>query len=199
MADGPDARARLTAAAGRSFAERGFSATTTRDIAARAGMSPAAVYVHHSSKEELLFLISRDGHDAALRVVTAAAASSEDPGQQLWATVREFALWHAVHHSVARVVQYEGCALSREHHALIASRRRAIEQVLRDVIEFGVQRGDFHCDDVPGTTMAILSLVVDVARWYRDGGPRTPDQIADLYAELALRMVGHQPQPRTTR
>ena len=58
-----------------AFAEKGFTATTTRDIAARAGMSPAAVYVHHDTKESLLFTVSVDGHRSALHVVE----SGDDP------------------------------------------------------------------------------------------------------------------------
>ena len=57
-------RDRLLAAAIEAFAAKGLHGTTTRDIAAGAGMSPAALYVHHRSKEELLFLISRAGHEA---------------------------------------------------------------------------------------------------------------------------------------
>ena len=54
-------RARLLDAATAAFAEKGFHGTTTRDIATAAGMSSAALYVHHKSKEELLYLISRTG------------------------------------------------------------------------------------------------------------------------------------------
>jgi hypothetical protein len=35
-----------------------------------------------------------------------------------------------------------------------------------------------------------VSLTIDVARWYRDDLPWTPEQIADHFGELALRMVG---------
>lgn len=40
-------------AAADAFAAKGFHATTTRDIAGRAGLSPAGVYVHFASKEDL--------------------------------------------------------------------------------------------------------------------------------------------------
>ena len=56
-----------------AFAERGFHGTSTRDIAARAGISPAALYVHFGSKEEVLHRIAMSGHDLALEVVSAAA------------------------------------------------------------------------------------------------------------------------------
>lgn len=58
-----------------AFAERGYHATTTRDIAGRAGMSPAALYIHYKTKEELLHRISRIGHDRALGILRTAAAA----------------------------------------------------------------------------------------------------------------------------
>src|SRR3954463_14634269 len=36
------------------FSERGYNATTPRDVATRAGLSPAGMYVHFPSKAELL-------------------------------------------------------------------------------------------------------------------------------------------------
>jgi len=189
MTGTPDARDRLVRAAMTSFAARGFHATTTRDIAAGAGMSPAAVYVHHASKEELLYLISLAGHDEALAVVESAAAHSDEPAQRLRDIVAEFTTWHAEHHTLARVVQYELGALTPEHLRKIAARRHAIEQVVRSAIERGVGAGVFDCTDVPGTALAMLSLAIDVARWFQDDGQRSADEIGRLYGELALRMV----------
>ena len=81
-------RARLLEAAVIAFAEKGFHATTTRDIASAAGMSPAALYVHHKSKEELLYLISKDGHEHVLRLIREAIASSTRPSTRSagWST-----------------------------------------------------------------------------------------------------------------
>jgi AcrR family transcriptional regulator len=192
MGQRADARTRLVSAATAAFAERGYHATTTRDIAARAGMSPAAVYVHHSSKEELLFLISRDGHDTALQVLREASPDDAEPFTRLRDTVRAFTLWHARHHTAARVVQYELAALSPAHRREIGARRRDIDQHMREVITAGVDQGVFDVPDIPGTTLALLSLAVDVARWYRDDGRRSAESVADLYADLAVRMVRAQ-------
>jgi AcrR family transcriptional regulator len=196
--NGSNARDRLVEAATAAFAERGYHATTTRDIAARAGMSPAAVYVHHSSKEELLFLISRRGHDAALEVIRSASTADADPVQRLHDTVRDFTLWHAEHSTAARVVQYELRALSPEHRREIAECRRAIDRHMREVITSGVGQGVFDVPDLPGTTLALLSLAVDVARWYRDDGERCAASVAELYADLAVRMVRSGRAPRET-
>ncbi|MET7769188.1 TetR/AcrR family transcriptional regulator [Nocardia sp. NPDC005366] len=188
--DPGDARARLVAAAVEFFARKGFHATTTRDIATAAHMSPAALYVHHPSKEDLLYIISRDGHEQTLRLVRAAVAESEDPAAQLAAIADRFAEHHARHHATARIVNYELSALSQEHLAEIAGIRRSIEAEVRAVVERGVAEGVFDASDIAMTTMALLSLGVDVSRWYRDDGEWTPERIGAYYRSLALRIVG---------
>lgn len=186
----PDARERLVQAAVEAFAAKGFHGTTTRDIAAAAGMSPAALYVHHRSKEELLHLISLAGHRRTLALVEEAVAAEEGPVAQLTRLTEDFVRHHAVAHTTARIVNYELAALSPEHLAEIADLRHRIDAVARDVIERGVASGDFSSTHPAMTATALLSLGVDVARWYREGDSWSPDDVAGHYRELALRMVG---------
>ncbi|MEU8786150.1 TetR/AcrR family transcriptional regulator [Streptomyces sp. NPDC048637] len=186
----PDAARRLVGAAVEAFAERGYHATTTRDIAGRAGMSPAALYIHYKTKEELLYRISGIGHEKALRIMDAAAEAEGSATERLRDAVRTFARWHAEHHTTARVIQYELQALSPEHYTEITGLRRRTDRLLRQIIQDGADSGEFRADDVPGTTLAVLSLCVDVARWFTSDGPRTPDEVGTLYADLVLRMVG---------
>ncbi|MEU4366101.1 TetR family transcriptional regulator [Micromonospora chersina] len=183
-------RARLLEAAVTAFAERGFHGTTTRDIAAAAGLSPAALYVHHKSKEELLYLISRSGHEHVLRLVREAVASSTDPAAALRRVVHDFVVTHARDHTTTRVVNYELAALSPAHLAEIREIRHHIEQAIRQLVEAGVSAGVFETPDPRMAAAALLSLGVDVGRWYRDGGDLVPEYIAARYAEMALRIVG---------
>lgn len=186
----PDAARRLLLGAVEAFAERGFHATTTRDIAGRAGMSPAALYIHYKTKEELLYQISRVGHERSVRILSDAADDGDSAAQRLDVAVRTFVRWHAEHHTTARVVQYELAALGEEHYAEIVVMRRRTEEILRGILADGVAAGEFSVADINGTALAVLSLCIDVARWFRSGGTRTPDEIGALYAGLALRMVG---------
>ncbi|MEV6398791.1 TetR/AcrR family transcriptional regulator [Streptomyces sp. NPDC051907] len=188
----PEAARKLLVAAVEAFAERGYHATTTRDIAGRAGMSPAALYIHYKTKEELLHRISRIGHDKALEVLSAAASGDGTPSERLAAAVSSFVRWHAGRHDTARVVQYELDALSEEHRAEIVELRRSSDAVVRDILREGVESGEFDVPDVGGTTVAVLSLCIDVARWFNTQGRRTPDEVGALYADLVLRMVGAQ-------
>ncbi|WP_228981628.1 TetR/AcrR family transcriptional regulator [Streptomyces sp. DH12] len=188
----PDAARRLLVAAVDAFAERGYHATTTRDIAGRAGMSPAALYIHYRTKEELLHRISRIGHDKALAILEAAADGPGTAAERLAGAVRSFVRWHAERHTTARVVQYELDALGPEHRAEIVALRRRTDAAVRRIIGDGVAAGEFDVPDVPGTTLAVLSLCIDVARWFNAQGSRTPDEVGALYADLVLRMVSAQ-------
>ncbi len=185
-----ETRDRLYRAAASAFAERGFHGTTTRDIAAAAGMSPAAVYVHHRSKEELLHHISLRGHQTTLDLVREAVTSCDEPSGQLVAVVRAFAVHHARAHTSARVVNYELAALDEQHLPEILERRRQITAEIRGLVERGVAAGVFHTTNPRMTATALLSLGIDIARWYKEGGEWSPEDIGEFYAELALRMVG---------
>ena len=183
------ARERLLNAAVEAFAEKGFAATTTRDIASRAGMSPAAVYVHHDSKESLLFTVSLTGHRSALDVIDAAAAAHTDPVERIRGMVYAFSRWHADHSRVGRIVQWEYHALTPEHRAEVADLRRSIERTMQDALADGVDQGVLDVDDVPGTAFSLLSLGVDLVRWFEPGGSRSGHELATLHADLAVRMA----------
>ncbi|MFF4792568.1 MULTISPECIES: TetR/AcrR family transcriptional regulator [unclassified Streptomyces] len=186
----PDAARRLLVAAVEAFAERGYHATTTRDIAGRAGMSPAALYIHYRTKEELLHRISRIGHEKALEILRTAARREGGATERLADAVSSFVRWHAGGRTTARVVQYELDSLGPDARAEILALRRQVDAEVRGIIEDGVASGEFDVPDVRGTTLAVLSLCIDVARWFNLDGPRTPEEVGALYADLVLRMVG---------
>lgn len=187
---GQDTAQRLLRAAVEAFAERGFHATTTRDIARRAGMSPAALYIHYRTKEELLYRISQVGHERAVQILHDAAHGPGAPADRLAGAVSSFARWHAERHTTARVVQYELTALEGEHYAEMLALRRRTGEILRGLLAEGTASGDFHVTDVRGTARAVLSLCIDVARWFDGSGPQSPQDVGALYADLALRMAG---------
>jgi len=196
-ADVPAATSRaLQLAAVEAFAVRGYHGTSLRDIASGSGLSTAALYVHFDSKQDLLFEISSRGHRCALRVVEAAAALPMDTVAVTSALIYAFTRWHAEQSTMARIVQYEGAALAPEHLPRIIELRRQADRAVRGVLDRGVEDGSFDTPDVRGACAAVLSLGIDVARWYVPGGPYTPDALGRLYADLGLRMLEARPVPR---
>jgi AcrR family transcriptional regulator len=178
-----------------AFLARGYHAATTREIAERAGMSPAAVYVHWKAKHDLLYEISRIGHRAVLDVVERALEqASDDPVERVRAFVSSFATWHAENHALARVIQYEFGKLPRRQFRRIVEIRDRFEELMRDELAAGVAAGVFDIEDLEGTLLATLSLCIDLARWYHPA-PEHPsaEAVGELYGGLVLGMLrsGH--------
>ena len=184
---------RLREGAMASFSELGFHGTSTRHIATAAGMSPAAVYVHYKSKEELLYRISKFGHEEILAAVREGAAASDDPVEQLRAYAFALAKHHAEQHVSARVVNYELGALDPEHHAEIIGLRRQLDAVIDAILRRGLDRGVFHTANPRMAAVAIVGGCIDIARWYRDGRSWSPDDVGAFYADSALRIAGAIP------
>jgi len=186
----PETARRLMLAGVEAFAQRGYHATTTRDIAGAAGMSPAALYVHFPSKAALLFAISRYGHEQTLALVENVVAKESDPVERIRLIVEDFVAWHARRHTVARVVQYELQALPEQEFEVVAALRRRIERIVREVIAAGADSGVFTVSDPHVAARAVLSLGVDVARWYSERARQTPAALGKEYGGLVLRMLG---------
>ncbi len=192
--DVSDTAVRIMLAAADAFAEHGFPATTTRDIASRAGLSPAGVYVHFASKEVLLFEISRRGHARARDLLVEASRDADSPTEALRAIIGGFSRWHAEHHQLGRIVQFEFRHLSAEHRTEVIELRKDIDRVVADVLRDGVAAGELDVEDVPATALALLSMAIDVARWYVPGGRRTPEAIERSYGDLAVRLARGAPE-----
>jgi len=196
FATASDAQRRMLEAAIDLFAERGLGGTSTRDIAARAQRSPAALYVHYPSKEHLLYALSIFGHEGALEALRSARDAHEDPALQVWEMIFAFSRWHMENARLGRVVQYELHALSVEHRTEVVELRRRTHGVMIEALERGSAQGRFHIDDLHATGRALLSLGIDLARWFDPSLPRDIAHLAGVNADLALRIVGfHRSSP----
>ena len=95
---------------------------------------------------------------------------------------------------LGRIVQFKFRQLSPEHREEVLGLRREIDQVVAGVLRDGVASGEFAVDDVATTALALLSMAIDVARWYTPEGRRTPTAIEAAYGDLAVRLVrAHHP------
>jgi len=181
---------RILLAAVDSFAKTGFHAASTRDIGKKAKLSPAAVYVHFQSKEELLYTVVTLISSWVFDQVSAAVRDGESPAERLQHVVRVHVASHAAMRDAMFVGNFEFHALSPAQRKKILRYRDAIEKVFGDCIQAGFDDGSFHVRDVNITRVAVVSLCVSVLNWYSPGGKLSPEQVGELYAELVLSMVG---------
>jgi AcrR family transcriptional regulator len=172
------------------FGERGYHGVSIRDLARAAGIQPSSIYAHVRSKEELLFGISMLGHVTQRDTADAAVlAAGPDPCEQLRAYVRAHVHMHATYRMLARVCNRELAALSQEHEEQVRAVRDSSVRLLQGVLARGERVGAFQLADPFLVAAAIGAMGIRVAEWWQPGADFTADQVADVYAELALKLV----------
>ena len=185
-----DTAQRLLSSATAAFAAKGFHGTTTRDIATGAGVTPGAVYVHHKSKEDLLYCISKQGHEKTLSLVRESASGGGDPVTRMARLVRNLVQWQAANHTSSRVVNFELPSLSAEHLAEVLRTRSQVEEQFRNIVDEGLGQGLFRVPDAGLAVVTLLSLCIDVSRWYRQDGRLSASELGEHHSIMALRLLG---------
>ena len=185
-------RDRICSAALELFASKGFHASSMRDLAQAVGVEAASLYYHFPSKQHLLFvLFERTMTDLVVALYTATQAPGT-PTERLRNTVRQHVLFHIARRDESNISHSELHALTPENRRLIVSIRDRYETQMRSLLEEGQQAGEFHMDDVSVTAIALLTMCSSVSDWIQPRGRLQADAVADLYAQLALRLVGVQ-------
>jgi AcrR family transcriptional regulator len=188
------ARRRILETALLLFAQHGYHGTSVRDLCGALGLQPGALYGHFESKEHVLAEIVRIGHEHHMSSVRAALlACGADPVEQVRAYVRAHVRMHADYAVLAVVANEEMHALSPELGAISRVLRDQAVGLLMDVISRGVDAGRFHPPHAWVTGAAIGGMGMRVAHWYRSDFELSPAELAEVHAELAVRMLGGSP------
>jgi AcrR family transcriptional regulator len=187
----PGSRGVILGAALRLFAERGYGGTSVRDIAKATGIQPATMYSHYPSKEHVLSELIKIGHEEHHRRLRVALQDAgTDPRLQLAALVRAHVRTHADYPMLTVAANSELHALSPKFAAPTLELRRQSEQLFADVIQRGVKSRVFKTPDAWLAMAAIAAMGLRVANWYTPAFDKSADDVAGIYAEFALRMLG---------
>lgn len=172
------------------FAERGFHGTSIRGLADACEIRSATLYSHYPAKENVLAELVRIGHEEHhRRLVDAASAGPADPESRLRRVVRAHVLVHAEFPMLAVVANNELHALSAELAGPALVLRASGRQLLIDTLDEGIAEGVFDVPDAFLAVTAISGMGMRVANWYDPAMPYEPEEVANTYAEFALRIT----------
>jgi AcrR family transcriptional regulator len=182
-------RAELVALASRLFRERGYHGVGMRAIAEAADMQAASLYHHFRSKEELLleaiFVVDRDLIVDQLPILDGPGSHRE----RLARLVRGHVLHIGANRDAWWVAARELRALSAERLDTVQLYRRRYQHRIAQHLADGVRAGEFDCADSRLTTLALLDMINGLNEWFDPAGRLSIEEIADRYAELALRQL----------
>ncbi len=188
----PDRRQKIIEASRRLFARYGYSGASISMIAAETGLTKAALYHHFPSKEAIYRASSTTGMDELLFAVTQAISVVSGTAED-----RLRAYMHA---SVDRYEKHQdswmsGSALfwsaaSEEARAQILQVRDAYEDMLKQIIQDGIDEGLFRPDiEVRLSSKFLLSVLNQLPKWYKSDGKYSAVQIIDIYLDTYLNGV----------
>ena len=180
---------RLLQAGVDAFWRDGFHASSTRDIAKRALLSPAAVYVHFKAKEDLLFDIIRYVGEYLRDRLRESAAKGGSPTEMLTRLVHAYVALPARTYKASLVANREFWSLTASQQKQIVKIRDELEEIVGNCLAAGKISGEFDFDDLSITRMAVVSLCRSTLLWYSPRGRFSPEQLGDEYVNLVLGMV----------
>lgn len=172
---------RFFEAAGRLFRERGFEATTVREIARAAGMLPGSLHYRYPTKDALLLALMRRGVDADIASIKAATAASPDPVERLRLALQARVRFLLSRDSASTVL-FDWRSVKGRAREEVIRLRDMYEEFWAGLIRDAARSGAFR----PRLDLKLLRLFVFgavnwVALWYSPRGERSPEEIAAAF------------------
>lgn len=198
-------RARIVAMAAPLFAERGYGATSIRDIAQAAGMTTASLYYHFSSKDELFAAVHARTLQNVADAVARAAANVEEPWERLEAAAAAHcsALTEKGTAAVLVDMMYGG---AQDVRAELVRQRDEYERFFRSFVDAAPMRDDV---DRRLVRLQMLGSFNMMAFWFNPKGPMTAGEIGrslirNMRAGVAApqgstKAPARRPQPKRDR
>jgi AcrR family transcriptional regulator len=177
----------VIACAAELFAREGFENVGMGRLADAVGISKAGVYHYFRAKREILDTIVITTLDGLMETVAAASVEVKRPRARLIAFITAHAAYFEANYwaFTTMLVGFGGLGSRATRDAVVEQRDR-YEGLLRQILQEGVDSGDFRDVHIPTASRAALSMLNWMARWFDPSGPERATDIAARYAELLL-------------
>lgn len=175
--------------AAKLFFERGYDATTLRQVASAAGLKVGSLYNHITSKEDLLQQIMGSVIDELLERVQASVATvtSGDPVDRLQAALAGHITFHAERAQQVFIGNAELRSLPEAARDNVVKKRAEYELFLAGLVDDAGKAGLAEVIDSKIHVYSFVAQATHVAGWYRPGGRLELSEIVRIYTRLALR------------
>jgi AcrR family transcriptional regulator len=170
------------------FAERGYVATTVRDIAEAAGILSGSLYHHFDSKESMIDAILSTFINKTLAAYDEVVAQGRSPKETFEQLVHVSLGSMVSDRSAILIYQNESRFLAQEQRfSYLRDAHRKFERIWTRVLERGIEEGEFRPNIDPKLIYRLVRDTVWTApRWWRPGGSMKPDRIIEQYLAVLV-------------
>lgn len=158
----------IIAKAAKLFREKGFSATSMRDLAEHVGVEAASLYNHISSKAEILQEICfKTANNFMSHIEEVDATPNKTAIEKIQAILRFHIKQMLDNYEEVYVSDREWKHLTDPYLSNMQSQRRAYRQRIASVIEEGIRKEEIKPIDAPTAVLIMLHAVSGIESWHR--------------------------------
>jgi len=176
----------IIAKAAKLFREKGFSATSMRDLAEHVGVEAASLYNHISSKGEILQEICFKVANNFLSHIEEVDAAHESSISKVEAILRFHIRQMIDNYEEVYVSDREWKHLTDPYLSNMQGQRRAYRQRIALIIEQGIQRGEIKKIDAPTVVLIMLHAVSGIESWHRSKKKIEPELLENNMVQILI-------------
>ena len=172
----------------RLFWEKGYNATSMREIALSYGCRPSNIYNFFSDKEEILFEVLREEMEQIIRPIQHLEEDNHtSPGEQLKSVIgSHLEVTLSYRRSSGLLFDVALDALSPGKRKIIIDLRDTYDRIIRKVIRRGIEKGVFPKVDVRLAGFMIASMITRTRIWFHPKKGVSVSELANFITEFAL-------------
>lgn len=159
------------------FEQRGFAATSMRDLAMGLQIEAASLYSHINSKEDILHSICFKIADKFFNAFNGALHSDRSAAEKLKAAIVAHVKIITDEPSEAAVFFSEWRHLTEPALSEFLEMRNTYERNFLQLIDEGIEKQEFHILDSKFTVRMLLSSINWIHAWYSPNGVMTSEEI----------------------
>ena len=180
-------RGQLIRESARLFRQKGFEATSVRDIAAATGLQSGSWVYHFKTKQDILAAVMEEGLQRALERIEAIGREQLSPREHFRALLRaHLDTILAPGQDFIPVLLYEWRALAKKSRPRVVALQRRYESVWDQVIAQLQHSGEW-AQPTRIDRLLMFGALNWMAHWYRPNGPFDVAQLAEEAERFFLR------------
>jgi AcrR family transcriptional regulator len=169
------------------FDSKGYANTSINDIARAIGLGRSAVYHYFRNKEEILAaLVESEALTPSHRLMELAGQHDLTPAERLRRAIVDGINRRLSSGSRFILLARLEAQIPEELGPLYNKGRRDIYDFYVKCIVDGIAAGEFREVDAKVAAFAVIGMANWTSRWYSPSGPRTPVEIGEIIADMAL-------------
>jgi AcrR family transcriptional regulator len=175
------------------FARKGYNATSIREIADAMEIQKASIYYYISSKEDLIYEISKAAIEHVRASVNWALSQVTNPAERLYAFITAHVVSLLQHQNWHAAANEELLTFSADRRKEIVALRDGYDAILRRLLEDAQAAGVVRADITPKFLgMVLFGMIVHIYPWYQPEVDVSPGELGFILADLF--MMGISPQ-----